>query len=179
VKSLKNGQRCAEEPEHIGFSIMLLKILSDGQNGPPQAAWRAARAFGISSGGWMISGFLTDDGERPEFAERYGAAELPECKHLTSIEKNVQESDATLWFGETTTQKAQATATACERFGKACMPIDPCASFEPSHVATWIAQSKVRTLNVAGNRERDEPGIGNRVESFLHEVLQQLGHTRA
>jgi hypothetical protein len=34
-------------------------------------------------------------------------------------------------------------------------------------------------LNVAGNRESDEPGIGDRVERFLGQVLQQLGHELA
>jgi hypothetical protein len=32
---------------------------------------------------------------------------------------------------------------------------------------------------VAGNRETEEPGIGDLVERFLGEVLQLLGHKRA
>ena len=56
------------------------------------------------------------------------------------------------------------------------MPVYPGASFEPSHVATWITENQIRTLNVAGNREAEEPGIGDRVERFLGEVLQLLGH---
>jgi hypothetical protein len=114
-----------------------------------------------------------------EFAERYGAKELPTDSRLACIEKNVQKSDATLWFGETTTQDAHATVSTCQRLGKPCMPIYPGASFEPSHLATWIALNKFKNLNVTGNRERDEPGIEDRVESFLQQVLQQLGHTRA
>ena len=74
---------------------------------------------------------------------------------------------------------AQATVGACQRFGKPCMPVYPGASFEPSHVATWIAENEIRTLNVAGNRESDESGIGDRVERFLAQVLQLLGHVRA
>ncbi|HEV3004986.1 MAG TPA: putative molybdenum carrier protein, partial [Pirellulales bacterium] len=76
------------------------------------------------------------------------------------------------------TSGAQATVEACQRFGKPCLPLYPAASFEPSHVADWIAQNNVKTLNVAGNREHDEPGIGHRVERFLDEVLEQLGHRR-
>jgi hypothetical protein len=158
---------------------MLLKILSDGQSGPPQAARRAARALGISSGGCVMSGILPEDGNHPGFPERHGAAGRPEDSHLACTEKNVQDSDATLWFGETTTRDAQATVSACQSLGKPCMLIYPAAAFEPSHVAAWIGQNKFRTLNVTGNREREEPGIEDRVESFLHQVLQQLGHTRA
>ena len=56
------------------------------------------------------------------------------------------------------------------------MPVYPDASFEPSHIATWIAENQIKTLNVAGNSEGEEPGIGDRVERFLGQVLQQLGH---
>ena len=110
-------------------------------------------------------GFLTEDGPRPEFAEQYGAAELPTDSEPARTEQNVQDSDATLWFGETTTAGAQATVGACLGFGKPCMPVYPGASFEPSHVATWIAENQIRTLNVAGNREGEEPGIGDRVQN--------------
>ena len=158
---------------------MLDKIISGGQTGADQAGWRAARAFGVPTGGGMPQGFLTEDGPRPEFADEYGAAEMPTDGGLTPTEQNVQDSDATLWFGETTTSAAQATVGACQRFGKPCMPVYPGASFEPAHVATWIAENQIKTLNVAGNREGEEPGIGDRVERFLGEVLQQLGHQRA
>ena len=108
----------------------------------------------------MPKGFLTEDGPHPEFAEQYGAAEMPTDSEPARTEQNVQDSDATLWFGETTTSGAQATVGACHRFGKPCMPVYPGASFEPSHVATWIVENKIRTLNVAGNREAR--GAGDR-----------------
>jgi hypothetical protein len=157
---------------------MLDKVISGGQTGADQAAWRSASAFGIATGGWMPQGFLTEDGSRPEFAEQYGATELPTDGDLARTEQNVQESDGTLWFGETTTSGAQAAVGACQRSGKPCLPVYPGASFEPAHVATWIAKNGIGTLNVAGNRESEEPGIGDRVERFLGEVLQGLGHQR-
>jgi hypothetical protein len=157
---------------------MLDKIISGGQTRADQAAWRAAKAFVVPTGGSMLKGFLTEDGPHPEFAQAYGATEMPTDSDLARTEQNVQDSNATLWFGETTTSGAQATVGACHRFGKPCMLIYPGASFEPSHVAAWIAENKIRTLNVAGNREAEEPGIGDRVEKFLGQVLQQLGHQR-
>ena len=94
--------------------------------------------------------------------------------------KTFEQSDATaVWFGVTTTSTAQATVAACVRFYKPCMPIDPGASFKPSHVATWILENQIRTLNVTGNGEGEEPGIGDRVQRFIGQVLQQLGHQRA
>jgi hypothetical protein len=45
----------------------------------------------------------------------------------------------------------------------------------PSDVAAWIEAEEVRGLNVAGNRESTEPGIGERVEHFLAAVFGRLG----
>ena len=80
-------------------------------------------AFGVPTGGWMPMGFLTEDGPHPEFAEQYGAAEMPTESDLARTEQNVRDSDATLWFGETTTADAQATVGACQRLGKPCLPV--------------------------------------------------------
>ena len=55
---------------------MLDKVISGGQTGADQAGWRAARAVGIPTGGWMPLGFLTEDSPRPEFADLYGAHTL-------------------------------------------------------------------------------------------------------
>ncbi|MGO9466851.1 MAG: YpsA SLOG family protein [Isosphaeraceae bacterium] len=158
---------------------MLEKIISGGESGADQAGWRAAKAFGVASGGWMRTGFLADDGRHTEFAKQFAAVELPTDSDPTPTQKNVKDSDATLWFGETTTAAAHATAAACLTFERPFMPVYPGASFEPSHVATWIVENQVKTLNVAGSREHEEPGIGDRVERFLGEVLTVLGHERA
>jgi hypothetical protein len=62
---------------------VLDKVITGGQTGADQAAWRVARAFGIPTGGWMPLGFLTEtaDGKgaepHPEFADLYGARETP------------------------------------------------------------------------------------------------------
>ena len=67
---------------------------------------------------------------------------------------------------------------ACFTLGKPYMPVYPGVSFEPLHVSSWIVENQIRTLNVAGSREQDEPGIGDRTERFLVEVLERLGYTR-
>jgi hypothetical protein len=153
---------------------MLKKILSGGQTGADQAGWRSAKAYGISTGGWMPQGFLTEDGPRPEFVEQFDASEMPTESASARTERNVQEADGTIWFGETTTSGAQATVGSCCKIGKPLMLVYPAAAFEPSHVTKWIIENQIRVLNVAGNRESDEPGIGERVERFLGKSLEQL-----
>jgi hypothetical protein len=157
---------------------MLEKLISGGRTGAEQAAWRAAKAFSLATGGWMPSGFLTEDGPRPEFAKRYSAADLPIAGDLTCTEHNVRHSDATLWFGETTTFGAQEAVASCHTLSKPCMLVYPEALFEPSHVAMWIEQNDITTLHATGNLEEEVAGIGDHVEAFLSEVLQLLGHER-
>jgi Circularly permutated YpsA SLOG family len=157
---------------------MINRITSGGQTGAEQAAWRAAAAFGVATGGWMPAGFQTGAGARPELTHEYGAAELPTDDERTRIDQNVQDADATLWFGETTTAAAQRTVRSCLRLGKPYLPVYPAAAFEPAQVAKWVTDNQVMTLNVAGNSEAEEPGIGARVEHFVGEVLRLLGHPR-
>jgi hypothetical protein len=159
----------------FGTGIMLTKVLTGGKAGAEQAAWRAAKVFGLAVGGWMPHGFQTEEGPRPDFADLYGSRELPADRGTAANEQNIHESDATLWFGDTTTKEAQTAVLACQRIGKPCMLIYPTATFTPAHVAAWIVEGEYNTLNVAGNHEATEPGIGDRVERFLSQVLEQLG----
>jgi hypothetical protein len=158
---------------------MLSKIISGGQTGADQAGWRAAETFGIRVGGRMTCGFLTEDGARPEFADRFGAEEMPTDSHPARTEQNVSDADGTLWFGDTTTAGAQATVLASRTFGKPLMLLYPGAAFEPTQVVRWVEENEIRTLNVAGNHESETPGIGDRVEQFLGRVFRLLGHEPA
>jgi hypothetical protein len=45
---------------------MLERVISGGQTGSDQAAWRVAKACAIPTGGFMPAGFLTDDGPQPD-----------------------------------------------------------------------------------------------------------------
>jgi hypothetical protein len=155
---------------------MLEKIISGGQTGADQAAWRAAAACGIATGGWMPKGFLTEDGNRPEFATLYGACEMPTAAYPPRTRQNAQDSDATLWFGQTDTPGAHTTIDACRQLGRAYMLVVPGQTIKPSQVAAWIGEHSIRILNVAGNRESKAPGTGQNVERFLTELFHQLGH---
>jgi hypothetical protein len=86
---------------------MLDRVVSGGQTGADQAGWRAARAAGIPTGAWMTWGFLTEapdgrgDEPHPEFADLYGARELPTANYADRTRANVRDSEATIWFGST------------------------------------------------------------------------------
>jgi hypothetical protein len=161
-------------------AAMLDRVVTGGQTGADQAGWRAARAAGIPTGGWMIRGFLTETAEgrgdepHPEFADLYGARELPTSNYADRTEANARDSDATIWFGSADTSGARATLGACRRLGRPHMLVVE-GRTRPSEVAAWIAANAFRVLNVAGNRESKAPGIGATGERFLGEVFRQLG----
>jgi hypothetical protein len=71
------------------------RIVSGGQTGADQASWRAAQAMGIATGGRMPRGFLTEDGPRPEFADRYGAVAMPTGGDPERTRANARDSKAT------------------------------------------------------------------------------------
>jgi hypothetical protein len=66
---------------------------------------------------------------------------------------------------------------ACGRATKPMKLIDVRSPAEDAadDVAKWLEESKIRTLNVAGNRESKSPGIEKFVETFLIEVFKKLG----
>ncbi len=158
-----------------GILAMLERVVSGGQTDADQAGWRAARAFGIPTGGWMPKGFLTENGPRPDFADQYGARELPTSSYPERTFANVRDSDATLWFGDASTPGARATIEACHKLSRSCLRVEE-GFTRPSHVAAWIIEHKVRVLNIAGSRESKAPGIGARIERFLADVFRRLGH---
>jgi hypothetical protein len=128
----------------------------------------------IATGGFMPLGFLTEAGPFPEFAELYVAAEMPTADYPARTRRNVLESDGTLWFGSfnsrgfTTTYDSTLLRSAAYPFlvvHRVTKPLD---------IAWWIRSNKVRVLNVTGDRESINPGVGDRVERSMQAVLQEL-----
>ena len=150
------------------------KVITGGETGVDQAGWRAARACGPATGGWMPAGFLTEDGPRPEFAELYGAVEASSATYPPRTRMNAQAGDGALWLGNVGSLGARATRAACRKAGKPWLEVVP-GSTDPSPVAAWVVDQGIRVLNVAGNRESSSSGIGEQAERFLVDVFRQLG----
>jgi Circularly permutated YpsA SLOG family len=153
---------------------MLERVISGGQTGADQAGWRAARSAKIATGGFMPLGFLTEDGPRPDFAEMFGAVEMPGGGYPERTRARVRDSDATIWFGNPDSPEGRTTLRACTGFGKPVYLVNEILT-QPADVAAWIEAEEARVLNVAGNRESTEPGIGGQVERFLGAVFGRLG----
>jgi hypothetical protein len=166
---------------------MLETIISGGQTGADQAGWRAAKRFGLKTGGWIPRGYLTEDRLRPEFAMHYGAIEHPSREYPPRTRANVRMADVTLVFDtsrgrtlESLSRGSQLTInsaieedkrgfTVVVRLGE---PIDP---KRPAAMAHRLRELNPRSINVAGNRESSAPGVGQWVEEYLCEVFRMLG----
>jgi hypothetical protein len=169
---------------------MLERVITGGQTGADQAGWRAARARGIVTGGWMPMGFRTegrvlDDGSvaadesHPEFARLYNARASESLEYRQRTRANVRESEAVVWFGDTRTRGGLLTLGLARIVGIPALVVDlgedgtPTPS--PEHLVGWLKAESVRILLVAGNRESNQPGIGAWVEAYLLETFSMDG----
>lgn len=141
---------------------MIELVISGGQSGADQAGWRAAKAAGIPTGGFMPRGFKTEDGPRPEFAELYGAKEMPTADYGLRTDANVREADWVVWFGNQNSRGGRRTIRAAELYGPGWFGVDSPEDLcvDPGGIARCLLKHKCRKLMVAGNRESSSPGIG-------------------
>jgi predicted Rossmann-fold nucleotide-binding protein len=150
----------------------LEKVISGGQTGADQAGLRAARAAGIPTGGCAPKGWDTEDGPAPWLAE-YGLTECPKAGYPARTAANARDSDGTIWFGTTDSSGYATTIGACTRFGKSYLFVSEGVT-TTRHVTEWMETNRIRVLNVAGNRESNNPGLGAGVEEFLGRLFRGL-----
>jgi Circularly permutated YpsA SLOG family len=170
-----------DKPGPVRQSVLMITlVVSGGQTGADQAGWRAAQACDIPTGGWIPRGFLTEDGPQRWFANVYGAREMPTKSYPARTVQNVMDSDGTLWFGSTDSPSAKTTLEACERLRKPVMLVTPSEVVLASDVVQWLGRNpQIKCLNIAGNRESKNPGIGERVERFLIAVFKRVQESPA
>lgn len=155
------------------------KIISGGQTGADQGALAAAKALGLTTGGWMPKGFRTEAGPRPEFAIEYGICQHSSTEYPPRTHANVLAADATLIFGNEYSPGCRLTANLCRNAGRPCLVI-PWRSgrLMPSAKGflAWLEPMPENgTLNVAGNRESKQPGIFAMTRDFLILALSAGG----
>src|SRR6185437_8635823 len=131
---------------------MIDRIICGFQTGADIGAARAAGAAGVPTGGWMPERLWAEDGLHPEYAELYGARELPGARGAEGLrartDANVRDADAVLIFGNIHSAGSKCTLAACRCHGKPWMHV--AEGVRPSDVARWLDESGVRVLMVAG-----------------------------
>lgn len=157
---------------------MLTRIISGGQTGCDQAGLRAARACGLETGGYAAMGWLVETpdgrGERsaPWLAE-YGLVECDQPGYAARRRKNVRHSDGTLLLGRADSHGSRGVIADCFKASKPWFHVANGVT-RPHEAAEWVVARKIQTLNVAGNRESSDHGIGDRAERFLTAVFRAV-----
>jgi hypothetical protein len=146
-----------------------MKIISGGQTGVDRAALDVAIALGVPHGGWCPRGRLAEDGR---IADRYLLRETDSSEYAVRTEQNVLDADATLiLYRSRLSGGTELTLRLVRQHGRPHLVVDLDAPIPPAEVRQWLQSERVETLNVAGPRESQSPGIGAMAREFLQSVL--------
>jgi len=154
---------------------MFEKIISGGQTGVDRAALDVAIEFGLPCGGWCPKGRKAEDGIIPD---HYPLQETLSFDYRVRTRKNLRDSDGTLiltWgppIGGTA-----LTLKLARSYHKPYFVVNLDQGGDAQSVCQWGRVRKIYTLNVAGPREREAPGIHARAAFFLREVLEVARQT--
>jgi hypothetical protein len=150
-----------------------MKVVSGGQTGVDRAALDAAMARGMAVGGWCPAGRKAEDGTIPG---RYPLTETPFADYAGRTDWNVRDSDATLVLLRSRPPQGGSLLTlqcAKERGKPSCVAsVDELTAGD--EVAEWLRSHGVETLNVAGPRESEEPGVYQLAIVFLRRLFSNL-----
>ena len=134
-------------------------IRSGRQTGADLAGLDAGLALGLRTAGWVPNGRRIDGGVFPvEDLAKYNLTVHPSPYYPPRTEANVLNSDGTVIFGNPYSPGCSLTIKLCNRRQKPCLIMET-VSYDPAALLKWLLNNAVRELNVAGNRERTNPGI--------------------
>ena len=153
-----------------------VKIISGGQTGADRGGLYGARDAGFPTGGYAPSGFLTEDGPKPELLKGFGLVDSG-LDYTGRTELNVRESDITLWFGNTGTPGHRATSKYAIKHKKRLIYIlshNLYKSDSDRRDYVIYALSECSVVNVAGNRESHNPGLYNLTRKWICGVLEEM-----
>lgn len=139
------------------FSHVPQRIVSGGQTGVDRGALEAAIALGIPHGGWCPRGRLAEDGTIPD---RYDLTEHASPRYKDRTLQNVLDSDATLiLYCDTLRGGTRLTQRYAVEAGKPLLTLQIDDAWSTESVRRWLYQTQPLTLNIAGPRESNFPGV--------------------
>jgi hypothetical protein len=151
----------------------LRTIASGGQTGVDRAALDVALEYGLEIRGWVPKGRLAEDGSIP--ARYAGLCEADSADPAVRTVLNVHDSDATLIVSRGPlsggTRLTLEEALRCRRPVLHLDLAQVSATEAVAQLRAWLRDVDPRTLNVAGPRASEKPGIGERAAALLRAVL--------
>ena len=158
--------------------MAILKIIAGGQSGVDRGALDAAIASSVEYGGWCPKGGWAEDAPTPPgvLASYSNLRETPDADPRQRTEWNVRDSDAVLVLvdrrGIGVSPGTLLAVTLADGYGKPCLRLDLEEPDALDHASDWLrARPSARTLNVAGPRESEAPGIYSASRNFVMALL--------
>jgi len=159
--------------------VVVLRIISGGQTGADQGGLLAARELGIPSGGNAPKDWRTEAGTDEQVLRSFGLIECSEPGYDVRTRKNVLDSDGTLLLGSYVSGGSAMTAKVAREAGKPFFHVPfPRATEEKTlenafaEFREWLIRYQIHVLNVAGNRESQNPGLQEFTKRFLVSALR-------
>jgi hypothetical protein len=151
--------------------MLIHRVISGGQIGADLAALKAAKDYGIETGGYLTKGCRTLDGPKPEYLTQYNMIESSSPAYKDRTWKNVEDSDGTIRFAlDFSSPGEKCTLNGIKHHNKPYFDVDILA-YRPinrmltiTSIKAWIVKNNIKTLNVAGNGNK-------RIESFVYNCL--------
>ncbi|GAA1947777.1 putative molybdenum carrier protein [Nocardioides panacihumi] len=151
--------------------MRIARIVSGGQTGADRAALDAAIAHGLEYGGWCPAGGWAEDlPDPPGLLVRYpGLCETSSADPAMRTRLNVRDSHATVVVGGPGLSRGSDLAVeTAVRLGRPYLLVVD----EADAVRCWLALlGSELTLNVAGPRERERPGVYAATWELLGTIL--------
>lgn len=151
-----------------------MKIISGFQTGADIGGIKAARAYGIETGGYMPKGYKTEVGNKPEYAA-LGALEHANSDYLGRTLKNVLTSDFTIIFDYMKSSGSKKTKFYCAKNNKPFLYLNK-KKIDSNDIDLLIldAIQNYDIINIAGNRESVANGLERKVFTILSRVFNYL-----
>lgn len=154
-------------------SQRVVRIVSGGQTGADRAALDAAIEAGVEYGGWCPAGGWAEDFPSPPglLAHYPNLREAPSTDPEVRTKLNVRDSDATLIVrvGEAHSPGTDLTSGTADDLGRPYLITDG----DLDAVRAWLSTLPAKvTLNVAGPRESEQPGLYRTTIELLRRLLQ-------
>ena len=152
----------------------LARLVSGGQTGADRAALDVAIDRGPPYGGWCpLGGWAEDFPNPPGLLLAYpGLTEVPATDRDVRTRWNVRDSHATLVVRQagTASPGTDLTVATAVELGRPHL-----VSTDADEVVDWLRElGRLLTLNVAGPRESEQPGVHDATRRLLGEVLDAL-----